>query len=424
MAMVPPPILCIPAEIHCEIMKLLDYQSLSDYIDTCRSIHSVFIDSASTILEAVVTNELGSLLCIAIARLEATRVSWKPEGDFEYNTEYQSNLDNFLNIYMQAVPVGYFTFVTSYELVTFHHSIIQLANVYGEFALDEDTIEDNGVITNYPLTEHEVHRVLKTLYIHDLVVALLPPRFPQIDTPTGNISDDKGFWMSLASYISASEYREWDMMAHRLCRRIRMGDIRDSKSERSPQQITHSILTHAVLATRAPDIFEGGSRINTHLLDQVAFRVSIKLWLEVINTQGRPEQLIEAVLAYIQTDQVVWPYWEFNLVDCETPRRARNSPGLRERLRIMDDDPEADDGPSCAWNAIAIMTYCKKRYPTVRFRGIFWDQYQQHRYHTLWDRCRWWYLPSPSDIADAVEYLEMLEAGQMDEESLRLWDGL
>ncbi|KAI0841060.1 hypothetical protein F5Y06DRAFT_212657 [Hypoxylon sp. FL0890] len=214
----PPLIESLPVELILAIMEQLpDIKSLTNFAKASPRARSVFNANQVFILKQILRRQLGRLLPIAVARLEASRAKWAPKRPLqltEPSAGYGRKLIGFCRRYLAGqatelcVPNRYFTLEKARELWSFHNNCVSR---WIDDLADRMRGEPFGLNLHTPyhrrLTDIEMYRIGKTLYVTELASILLPIRYGSVLPGQRDI-----LWESFWQHFPPWEYCQYAEM--------------------------------------------------------------------------------------------------------------------------------------------------------------------------------------------------------------------
>ncbi|KAI1764012.1 hypothetical protein GGR53DRAFT_336270 [Hypoxylon sp. FL1150] len=172
------------------IERLPDFESLMNFIQASPNAYRTLYPHQGLICHKLLIREFGPLLPIIVARLEASTVEWRPKRpslwDSEQARHYSVKLGHFCDQYLSGqatklgVPVSYFTYQRTHALLEFHKCVSEWAKGIAVRMIQQPVVADftySNTAYDRQINDRERHRVVKTLYVTELISMLLPQRF-------------------------------------------------------------------------------------------------------------------------------------------------------------------------------------------------------------------------------------------------------
>ncbi|OTA91295.1 hypothetical protein M434DRAFT_389017 [Hypoxylon sp. CO27-5] len=219
----------LPSEIILKIMRQLpDHKSVMNFTKASPKAFRVYKAHPGAILKELLCRDLGSLLPIAVARLEASEAEWAPKKPLQITepcVDYGTKLTGFCHQYLAdhatklCVHDPYFTFERASELWSFHSTVMAWVNTYG-WVIMHETSSMGHMHTPYHrrLDQVESYRFQKILYVTELASILLPIRYGQVQ-PEDRDKLSEDFWQHFAPW-EFCQYSEIQIEFQKFCRKV------------------------------------------------------------------------------------------------------------------------------------------------------------------------------------------------------------
>ncbi|KAI4870514.1 hypothetical protein F4820DRAFT_404004 [Hypoxylon rubiginosum] len=171
------------------IGQISDVESLVNLIRASPNAVRHFRSYEGVTCQDLLIRELGPHLPIAVARLEASKAEWRPKRPLTWNVdqadEYSLKLNHFCNHYLSGqatelrVSAKYFTLEGTLKLLAFHRCVSDWTSGIS-LRMIQQPVESEFKYSNKPyerqINDQERYRVMKMLYVTEIVSTLLPQR--------------------------------------------------------------------------------------------------------------------------------------------------------------------------------------------------------------------------------------------------------
>lgn len=216
------PIEALHSDAMLEIIERIpDFKSIMNLIRASPNACRILYPRQGLICHKLLVREFGPHLPIVVARLEASTAEWKPKRrsiwNFEQAREYSIKLRHFCDRYLSGqatklqVPVRYFTYQKTRKLLAFHKCVSDWASGISLRMIQQppkSPFRYSSKPYDRQVNDQERYRVIKNLYVTELISILLPQRYGLNDK--GLDEDWVTFWECFAPW-ELCQY--WEMQA-------------------------------------------------------------------------------------------------------------------------------------------------------------------------------------------------------------------
>ncbi|KAI1415626.1 hypothetical protein F5Y13DRAFT_187119 [Hypoxylon sp. FL1857] len=295
----PSPIEKLPAELLLAIMvQIPDIESLANFAEASFRAANVFKVNQGHVLIGLLSRDLGDLLPIAVARLEASRAEWTPETSPQLTEPcamYDKKLKAFCRHFLAGqatelpVPPHYFNVERAIELWAFHSTVLD--TVQSLSLLVSTYLYGSSLHTPHycDLKDLEKYRAGKVLYMNELISILLPVRYGSVQ-PGQRDDQWEYFWQYFAPW-EFCQYTEMQLLFLRFWNRLVQVSL--DLHNNSPMGIRLRQIHPSLRVSQGWDLGHIGEVLVFHAGLHV-LRDTIPQFIQVGLKTDRPLQLLDA----------------------------------------------------------------------------------------------------------------------------------